>query len=215
MSLQVIGAGFPRTGTMSTKAALEQLGLGPCYHFVTQFERPQDAKVWLAAGTGQPVDWKALFADFGSAVDWPQSAFYKQLMEVYPESKVLLNVRDPEKWYESVTQTVYPASRGGLSMPEDTMLGCAARAIDALGWQGIFDGHFEDKEHAISVFNRWNREVQEYVPAERLLVWEVKEGWEPLCRFLGLPVPETPFPRLNDSETFRQQFMQNNAAAPA
>ena len=94
--MKAIGAGFPRTGTLSTKAALDHLGVGPCYHFVTQFERPQDAAVWLAAARGHPVDWTALFAAFGCAVDWPQSAFYKQLMDVYPAAKVLLNVRAPE-----------------------------------------------------------------------------------------------------------------------
>ena len=205
--LKLLGAGFPRTGTMSTKAALEQLGLGSCYHFITQFERPQDADVWLAAAEGRDVDWQALFADFGCAVDWPQSAFYKRLMEVYPDAKVLLNVRDAEAWYTSISTTVYPASRSGLSAPAGTMLNTAARAIDGLGWQGIFHGRFEEKEYALSIFEQWNREVQEYVPADRLLVWSVKEGWEPLCHFLGLPVPDAPFPHLNDAETFQQRFM--------
>jgi hypothetical protein len=202
--MKVLGAGFPRTGTLSTKAALEQLGFGPCYHFVSQFERPQDAAVWLAAARGAPVDWTALFADFGAAVDWPQSAFYQQLMEVYPEAKVLLNLRDPEAWYESIATTVYPASRGGLSAPAGTMLHTAAQAIDTLGWQGIFHGRFEDKAEALATFAQWNRQVQENVPAERLLVWEVSQGWEPLCRFLEVTVPEAPFPRLNDREAFQQ-----------
>lgn len=192
---------------MSTKAALEQLGLAPCYHFVTQFERPQDVVVWQAAANGESVDWTALFADFGSAVDWPESVFYKQLMEVYPDAKVLLNVRDPEKWYESISNTVYPASRSGLSAPPDTVMGGAAHMIDSIGWQGIFQGQFEDKAHALAAFERWNQEVKEYVPADRLLVWEVKEGWEPLCRFLNVAVPDAPFPRLNDAESFRERFM--------
>ena len=98
---------------MSTKAALEHLGLGPCYHFVTQFERPQDIDVWQAAAEGKPVDWTALFADFQSIVDWPASLFYKQLMAMHPEAKVLLNVRDPEAWYESMLKTVYLASQAG------------------------------------------------------------------------------------------------------
>ena len=204
--MKVIGAGLPRTGTLSTKAALEQLGLGPCYHFVTQFERPEDADVWLAAANGQPVDWKALFADFGSAVDWPESAFYKQLMDVYPEAKVLLNLRDPEKWYESISNTVYPASQMGLSAPEDSLLNMASRMIDLIGWRGIFHGGFEDKASALATFEQWNREVQDYVPADRLLVWTVQEGWEPLCRFLGVAVPDEPFPRLNDTAAFQDML---------
>lgn len=213
--MKAIGAGFPRTGTLSTKAALEHLGFGPCYHFVTQFERPQDAQVWLAAARGHPVDWTALFAGFGCAVDWPQSAFYTQLMDVYPEARVLLNVRDPEQWYESMAGTVYPASHAGLSAPAGTMLNAAAQAIDALGWQGIFQGRFEDKEDALASYEQWNRAVQDYVPAERLLVWEVTDGWEPLCRFLGVAVPDVPFPRLNDREASQllvQQAQQYGAA---
>ena len=206
--MKAIGAGFPRTGTLPTKAALDHLGVGPCYHFVTQFERLQDAAVWLAAARGHPVDWTALFAAFGCAVDWPQSAFYKQLMDVYPAAKVLLNVRDPEQWYESIASTVYPASRSGLSTPAGTMLHTAAQAIDALGWQGIFPGRFEEKEHALSLYEQWNQAVQDYVPAARLLVLEVKDGWEPLCRFLGVAVPDVPFPHLNDREAFQMLVRQ-------
>ena len=205
--MKLIGASFPRAGTLSTKAALEQLGLGPCYHFVTQFERPQDIDVWQAAAEGKPVDWTALFADFQSVVDWPASLFYKQLMAMHPEAKVLLNVRDPEAWYESMLKTVYTVSQAGLSAPAESVLGRMGRMIDTLAWQPLFHGRFEDKPYALSVFERHNQEVQVYVPAERLLVWEVTEGWEPLCRFLGVQEPDTPFPRLNDVETFRKQFL--------
>jgi sulfotransferase family protein len=205
--MKLIGASYPRMGTLSTKAALEHLGLGPCYHFVTQFERPQDVDVWQAAADGKPVDWTALFADFQAAVDWPASVFYKQLMALYPDAKVLLNVRDPETWYESMLQTVYPASRGGLSAPAESDMGRLGRMIDTLGWQGHFHGRFEEKAYALSVFERHNQEVQDYVPADRLLVWEVKEGWAPLCRFLGVAAPDTPFPRLNDAQTFRERFL--------
>jgi hypothetical protein len=204
--MKLIGASFPRLGTLSTKAALEQLGLGPCYHFLTQFERPQDIDVWQAAAEGKPVDWTAFFADFQSAVDWPASRFYKQLMALYPDAKVLLNVRDPEAWYESMLKTVYPASRMGLSAPAESILARMGRMIDTLSWQPLFHGRFEDKPYALSVFERHNQEVQDYVPADRLLVWDVKEGWEPLCRFLGVAVPDTPFPHLHDTETFRKQL---------
>jgi hypothetical protein len=74
--------------------------------------------------------------------------------------------------------------------------------LDTLVWDGTFDGRFEDKEYALDIFNRHNEAVQRTIPQERLLVYNVKEGWEPLCRFLGVPVPETPFPRLNDRRSF-------------
>ena len=205
--MKLIGASYPRTGTLSTKAALEQLGLDPCYHFVTQFERPQDIDIWQTAAEGKPVYWPALFADFQAAVDWPASLFYKQLLALYPDAKVLLNVRDPETWYASMAHTVYPASQAGLSAPAESVLGRMGRMINTLAWQPLFHGRFEDKSYALSVFERHNQEVQVCVPADRLLVWEVAEGWEPLCRFLDVPAPETPFPRLNDAQTFREQFL--------
>jgi hypothetical protein len=207
--MKLIGAGYARTGTLSTKVALEQLGFGPCYHFFTQFERPQDIDVWQAADEGKPVDWRALFAGFGSAVDWPASFFYKQLMEVFPEAKVLLSVRDPEAWYESILNTIYAVSRGGLSAPEHTPHGRLSRMINRIAWQNLFHGRFEDKPYAISIFEQHNQEVKDYVQADRLLVWDVKEGWEPLCRFLGVAVPITPFPHLNDMQTFRQRLLVN------
>jgi hypothetical protein len=207
--MKLIGASYPRAGTLSTKAALEQLGLGPCYHFVTQFERPQDIDVWQTAAEGKPVDWTALFADFQAAVDWPASLFYKQLMALYPDAKVLLNMRDAETWYASMAQTVYPASQAELSAPAESVLGRMGRMVNTLAWQPLFQGRFEDKPYALSVFERHSQEVKDSVPADRLLVWEVTEGWEPLCRFLDVPVPETPLPRLNDAQTFREQFLSH------
>lgn len=206
--MKLIGAGFPRTGTLSTKTALESIGFDPCYHFFTQMERPQDVAVWRAAAEGQSVDWTALFADFQAAIDWPESLFYKQLMAVYPEAKVLLTMRDPESWYESMMETVYPASQASLAVPPDNPLSQAGRAIDAAGWQGLFHGRFEDKAYAISVFERRIQEVKDFVPADKLLVWKVQDGWEPLCRFLGVAVPDRPFPRLNDREAFQTAVRQ-------
>jgi len=207
--MKLIGASYPRTGTLSTKAALEQLGLDPCYHFVTQFERPQDIDIWQTAAEGKPVYWPALFADFQAAVDWPASLFYKQLMARYRDAKVLLNMRDPEAWYASMAQTLYPASQAELSAPAESILGRMGRMVNTLAWQPLFQGRFEDKPYALSVFERHNQEVKDSVPADRLLVWEVTEGWEPLCRFLGVAAPETPFPRLNDAQTFREQFLSH------
>jgi hypothetical protein len=210
--MKLIGAGYPRTGTLSTKVALEQLGFGPCYHFFTQFERPQDIDVWQAADEGKPVDWRALLAGFRAAVDWPASLFYKQLMEIFPDAKVLLNVRDPEAWYESILNTVYAVSQAGLSAPEQSTHGRLSRVVNTIAWQNLFHGRFEDKPYAISIFEQHNQEVKDYVPAYNLLVWDVKEGWDPLCRFLGVAAPETPFPQLNDMQTFRQRLLVDRAA---
>ena len=194
--LKVIGAGFGRTGTLSTKNALEELGFGPCYHMTELFERPGATEQWQAIVAGVPTDWKAVFAGYQASVDWPACAFYKELMQVYPEAKVLLTVRDPDRWYESVRNTIYVASHQHLPHSPH------AQMVNSLIWQGTFDGKFEDKDYAISIFHRHTEEVKQHVPPEKLLVYNVKESWEPLCDFLGVAVPSIPFPRLNDRENF-------------
>src|SRR5205823_4535388 len=105
--LKIIGAGFGRTGTMSLKVALEELGFSPCYHMIEVFERPADIAVWEGAAVGKPIDWEALFAGYQATVDWPACIFYKELMQVYPDAKVLLTVRNPENWYESANSTIF------------------------------------------------------------------------------------------------------------
>jgi len=216
MGLEVIGAGFGRTGTTSLKAALERLGFGPCYHMSELFEHPEHLALWQAAVRGEPVDWDALFDGYRSAVDWPAAAFYEELMERYPEAKVILTVRDPERWYESTKSTIY-ALRKTRRTPTFRIMAAlvpylrnirrATGIVDDLAWEGIFGGRFEDREHAISVFDNLNEEAKRRIPADRLLVYEVKEGWGPLCAFLGVEEPrEEPFPRLNDTGTFRRRI---------
>ncbi len=206
--LKVIGAGFGRTGTMSLKAALEELGFSPCYHMIEVFERPADIAMWETAAMGKPIDWKALFADYQATVDWPSCAFYKELMNVYPDAKVLLTVRNPESWYESAMSTIFQmrTKRPPISeqirarIPDMQQFG---RMFNAIIRDRTFGGNYEDKDHAIAVFEQHNAEVRQQVPPEKLLVYEVKEGWEPLCAFLGVEIPRgKPFPHLNDRDNF-------------
>jgi hypothetical protein len=206
MPLKVIGAGLGRTGTLSLKAALEELGFARCYHMREVLTHIGDARVWDAAARGEPVDWEKLFAGYQATVDWPGCSFYRQLLARYPEAKVILTVRDPERWYESAHQTIYyvrnafPAWSRYL-FPRMSTFRCM---LDRIIWDGTFQGRFEDRAFAIDVFNRHNEQVRRDVPADRLLVHEVREGWEPLCAFLGVPVPEgKPFPHLNDAADFR------------
>jgi Sulfotransferase domain len=194
--LKVIGAGFGRTGTLSLKSALEELGFGPCYHMTELFEKPGATEQWSAIANGEPIDWNTVFDGYQATVDWPACAVYKELIQVYPAAKVLLSVRDPEKWYESVASTIYQSSNR-----DPTPL--HARMIDTLIWQGTFNGRFEEKDYAIAIFQRHIEEVKRDVPPEKLLVYDVKEGWPPLCTFLGVEVPaEKSFPHLNDRESF-------------
>ena len=205
MTLEIIGAGFGRTGTMSLKVALEELGFGPCYHMIEVFEYPEHVSLWEAAIRGEPLDWEKIFGSYQAAVDWPTAAFYKELMKVYPHAKVLLTIRDPEKWYESTKKTLYPT--GDAPEPSPIM-----RMATKLVWEQTFDGNFEDRRYAIEVFKRHNEEVKKHVSPERLLVYEVKEGWKPLCEFLGVEIPEEkPFPHLNDTEAFKEMVQQRRA----
>jgi len=212
--LKVIGAGFGRTGTLSLKAALEELGFAPCYHMVEVFQNPDDVDQWEAASRGEPVDWEAFLADYQATVDWPGCAFYKELMLVYPEAKVLLTVRDFDKWYESVLATIYEVSRRFAQMRKAPVRSFfirrvfagrmrVARMINDLIWEKTFGGNFADKAHALAVFNQHIEEVERLVPADRLLVYNVKEGWGPLCAFLDVAVPtDKPFPHLNERASF-------------
>jgi hypothetical protein len=213
--LKVIGAGFGRTGTTSLKVALETLGFAPCYHMTEVFANPRHAETWRSAWRGEPVDWDAILGPYQAAVDWPACAFYAELMDCYPDAKVILTVRDPDRWYESTRSTIYEMSRV-IAGSRTSRVAFGLGSLFAFGgfvrgdageeiiWKGTFDGRFEDKSYAIGVFEKHDEEVRRRVPSERLLVYEVKQGWRPLCEFLGVPEPDEPFPRLNDAAGMRR-----------
>jgi len=208
--MKIIGAGFGRTGTLSLKAALEQLGLGPCYHMQTVIASRTHTEAWYKIAQGQPADWPALLQDFQSSVDFPASIYYRDLLEAFPEAKVIHTVRDPDRWYDSSYETIYQAA-GKRMFPTWLQRGLprAGQFIgmtDSIIWDGLFEGEFEDRRRAIEIFQRHTAEVERIVPADKLLIFEVKDGWEPLCRFLGRPVPNTPFPHANDRLAMKKQI---------
>ncbi len=209
--MKVIGAGFGRTGTLSLKVALETLGFGPCYHMTEVFKNPQHLELWYDAALERPVDWPAMFHRYQAAVDWPACAFYQPLVDVFPDAKVILTVRDPERWYESALETIHalsqtpPVSWTGWMIPG---LRRFIRNGKRIVWKGTFKGRFLDRPFALEVYRRHIEEVTRYVAPERLLVYDVKEGWEPLCRFLEVPVPAQLFPRLNDAAEFRKNILK-------
>ena len=216
--MKIIGAGFGRTGTTSLKSALETLGFGPAYHMTEVFTHPGHVGFWEAARRGERVDWESFFSGYELTVDWPAGAFYAELMEAFPEAPVILTIRDPERWYESTRDTIFGMHRissgpapfrlafalAGLFAPGVTGI---ARLADEIVWNDTFDGRFEDRSHAIETFHRHNEEVRRHVPPERLLVYDVKEGWGPLCDFLGVEVPDRPFPHLNDTREMRRRLL--------
>ena len=205
--MKIIGVGFGRTGTMSTWAALEHLGFKPCYHFLEVFKRPKHIQTWQAAADGEIIDWQAFFSGYKACLDYPVPAFYKQIIEAFPEAKVILNVRDPEKWYESTYETIYQ----GFAMP-DWLLNLLPpfRGMKKMGndttWEGLFHGKFEHREYAIRIFEEHIQEVQRVIPADKLLVFQVQDGWGPLCEFLGVAQPTKKFPHINDRKTTQRVY---------
>ena len=207
MALKVIGAGFSRTGTRSLKAALEELGFGRCYHMEEVLKNPGHLKHWAEIMGGGQADWESLFRGYQSAADWPAAAYYQDLMTVYPEAKIILTVRDPESWHKSVMNTIYRAGRGffGRFTRIFPVVHQFLNAIEKVIWVGIFHNKLEDKVHTVEVFNKHIEEVKRTVPKERLLIFEAKHGWEPLCMFLDVPVPANkPYPHRNKGSIVRQ-----------
>ena len=199
MTLAVIGAGFGRTGTLSLKVALERLGFGRGYHFSEVFQNPEHVPCWNAAADGAPLDWAVPFEGYASSTGWPGCAFHDELLARYPEAKVVLGVRDPALWYESMERTVHRVMhpRPGRSQPVHEL-------FERLVWQRTFEGRFTDRAHAIAVFEAHIAHIRASVPAERLLEHEAGTGWEPLCAFLDVPVPSRPYPHLNDRDSFAE-----------
>jgi hypothetical protein len=194
--LQVIGAGFGRTGTASMRDALERLGFGPCDHMRQNFEHPERFPLWEEAlrrkTAGEPIDWRPLLTGFRAVMDWPGGYFWEELAAAHPEAKVILTVRDPERWYDSAHATIF-------SVPDDQR-SAVVRDMDAY----TFGDRLTDRAHCQAVFTGHIQVVQATIAPERLLVFDVKEGWEPLCAFLDVPVPEVdPFPRVNDRTAFQ------------
>lgn len=213
--LEVIGAGFGRTGTRSTKEALELLGFGPCHHMAELFQHPERIPGWLAVAEGGRPDWERLFDGYRSTVDWPGAYFWRDLVATYPEAGVLLTVRDPDRWYDSVAGTLYrprPSAPSAVSpalrqaTEEHPELLDQPRLDEKLIWQGTFGGRFADREHAIGVYTAHLAEVRATVPAGRLLEFDPAQGWEPLCAWLGVEPPDAPFPLLNMGESFRARL---------
>ena len=208
--MQVIGSGFGRTGTMSTKHALEQLGFGPCYHMEEVFRRPSHARRWVDVAEGRTVDWRSLFAGYGATVDFPASVVWEDILAAFPDAKVLHTVRDADAWYDSTATTIARAHEYIAGwMRRIPFVDRPFRVSKLMVWDGLFDGRFDDRDHAIGVYRAWTDHVRATVPADRLLVFDVAEGWEPLCRFLDVPVPDTPYPRVND----RAEMMRRLRAA--
>lgn len=193
MTLEIIGAGFGRTGTESMKRALEMLGYGPCYHMYEVLPYKERYEMWQGIYDGAiKPDWDSLFDGFKATVDWPAARYWRELAAHFPEAKILLTYRDPESWYASMEKTI-------LTFMRDTEKteGMAPRIR-----RDVFGGEVHDKESIISIYKRNLTEVQSAFGPDRLLTYELGSGWEPLCKFLKLDIPSKPYPSGNDSASF-------------
>jgi hypothetical protein len=212
--VKVIGVGFGRTGTMSLKAALEQLGAGPCFHMIELImgERSEQAlEQWVKVAAGEQ-DWAEVFDGWESTVDWPAAARWREICDAFPDARVLLNVREFDGWYTSMENTI----RAAKVTPPDQLQQDANRplpnpalwgVIDTLIWTGDFQDRFEDRDWVAQMYERRIEEVKAAIGPERLTVWQLGvDGWEPLAAMLGVPAPQEPFPRLHDTAEFRAEF---------
>ncbi|WP_037313184.1 sulfotransferase family protein [Ruegeria halocynthiae] len=204
MALDVIGAGFGRTGTNSLKLALEQLGFGPCHHMFEVRDNPGQLPAWAAAARGEPADWDAMFQGYRAQVDWPGAAYWRQLAAHYPKAKVILSVRDPDAWFDSVQATIGPFMTTMRGKHDNPHANAISEMCDRFIVQDIFDGRLNDREHATRVFQAHVAQVRDTIPEDRLLVYKTGSGWGPLCAFLGVETPGEPYPRTNSTKEFQE-----------
>ncbi len=207
MALQVIGAGFGRTGTLSMKAALEQLGYNKCHHMLEVFPSDEQLDLWHGISQGETPDWDKVFDGFQASVDFPSSGYWRELAAHYPDAKIILTTRSFESWYASAYETIWPVSR---DIPGWLTIVPKVRKIKQMTfgaiWDRLFSGGLEDKAAAQRVFEQHEADVKAAFAEDRLLVFHPREGWEPLCTFLGKPVPATEFPNVNDRAEFKKRI---------
>jgi hypothetical protein len=204
MTIKVIGAGFGRTGTDSLREALDMLGLGPCHHMLEVNASEDQKRMWRALVKGSSPGWEQLFAGYVSCVDWPSAYYWRELIGVYPEAKVILTYRTAESWWKSFEQTILV----GIGQSHDAeSLGLA------LVRDKVFGGRPGDRAHAIALYEANVQAVKTTVPRERLLVHNLGDGWAPLCAHLGVPVPSQPYPSRNSAGDFQSNILQKPPAA--
>lgn len=210
MTLHIIGSGFGRTGTMSMKDALGVLGFGPTHHMVEIMQNPGQLAYWKAIFDGEDVDWADVFAGYRSQVDWPGASQWHKSMIAFPEARVIHTERPEEDWWASFNGTIgkFFARMDDLEMPPHF------REIFSVMRDGFLTstfGEITDKDSAIAAYRENNRKVRAVVPEDRLLVFNVAQGWGPLCNFLGVAQPDTAFPHHH----IRQEFWEHFGGEPA
>ena len=204
MTIKVIGTGFGRTGTSSLKNALEMLEFGKCYHMFEVFQHPEHVPAWTAAAKGEPVDWAALFEGYQSICDWPGSAVWRDIAVAYPEAKFIHTQRPEEAWLKSFKSTIQRGAMGEVEGPP----GWADMTRMMIN-ERVFGGKAGEDEACIKAYRRSLVEAKAEIPADKLLVFEPKDGWAPLCAFLGVPVPDVPYQHENTTQDFQARMAKS------
>ena len=219
MSIKIIGAGLPRTGTNTLKDALEKLGFKKTYHMKELLVHPENLHYWKSLEATGTTQWDELYNGFQATVDFPCYPWYKEHMKQYPDAKVILTTRPFDKWYTSVHSTIWQAGPQTIFQKLGMMskllfnprlravIGCVKLAKKSI-FAGTFQGQFLDKVASEKLFNKHVEDVKTHVPSDKLLIFEATEGWGPLCKFLGVPVPSEPFPHLNKKENFKEMLLE-------
>jgi len=208
MALKVIGAGLGRTATFTMKFALEHIGFGPCYHMSEVFASARrNVPLWLDVVSGKP-DWDAVFDGYHSTTDYPACSYWRELADYYPKAKVLLTVRDADSWFDSVSETIFSERMQGSlhGTPQEKMMQGTVYAP--------FGDKIADRAFMTDWFQRRNQEVIDTIPADRLLVFHPRQGWEPLCKFLNVPVPSEAFPRVNSRDELGEAADEQGGLPP-
>jgi hypothetical protein len=214
--MKLIGVGFGRTGTMSLKGALEQLGATPCFHMIDLImgeNKERDLPKWQKVADGGPVDWEDVFDGWEATVDWPGCTRWREIVATFPDAPVLLNHRDFDGFYKSCQNTILAVKQAAMAgelepdsnrEPPSPILW---EVIEKMIWQGDFQGRFEDKDWVREMYYDRIETIKREIPSDRLIVWELgKDGWGPLADALGVPTPDEPFPHLHDTNEFRAEF---------
>lgn len=194
--LKVIGAGLGRTGTNSLKLALERLLGEPCYHMIEVFGHPEHVPLWHAAALGETVDWSAIFDGYAATVDWPSASFWPELSQAYPDALIIWSYRTPESWWKSASSTIFPKLQETEGAWHDMICTLIERR---------FTRDLNNRDACIAAFHRHNEQVLNAGLDNRLLKWQATDGWEPICRALGVDVPDEPFPHVNSTADFQSR----------
>ncbi|MCJ1475763.1 hypothetical protein MMC13_004427 [Lambiella insularis] len=217
VEMKVLVIGMMRTGTMSMKTALEQLGYGEVYHMTSAMKNPKDYDMWTEAfnakfhGKGEKFtrkDWDMLLGNAGACIDVPTAAFMPELIEAYPDAKVIVSMRDPDKWYTSLMATVGRTQSllmiKILSFLDPFFLGRFMPFLEAMK-NGMWKCEYSDAKGIKESYVNFHEEVRQIVPEDKRLEYHLGDGWEPLCKFLGKDVPKGPFPFINESAEFSER----------